>query len=123
MSLGRLSGIVIALSVAIALILLNPTMDEYLLFVETELGKAIDRSGGGQLSREQTMVRSIFRSHSHELVTSVVLPHTNRRNWGLLSVYDTTIFESRIVVLGLAGWFIPLRGIDEAILRLGRLAF
>jgi hypothetical protein len=123
MSLGRLSGIAIALSVAIALILLNPTMDEYLLFVETELGKAIDQSGGGQLSREQTMVRSIFHSHSHELVTSVVLPHTIRRNWGLLSVYDTTVFDSRILVVGLAGWFIPLRGIDEAILRLGRLAF
>jgi hypothetical protein len=26
-------------------------------------------------------------------------------------------------VLGVAGYFIPLKGIDEAIVRLGRLAF
>jgi hypothetical protein len=123
MSLGRLSGIVIGLSVAIGLILFNPTMDHYLFFVETELGKALDRSGDGHPSREQAMVRSIYRSHSHELVSSIVLPHTIRRNFGVLSVYDTTVFDSRIVVLGVAGWFIPLRGIDEAILRLGRLAF
>ncbi len=123
MSLGRLSGIVIGLSVAIGLILFNPTMDHYLFFVETELGKALDRSGDDHPSREQAMVRSIYRSHSHELVSSIVLPHTIRRNFGVLSVYDTTVFDSRIVVLGVAGWFIPLRGIDEAILRLGRLAF
>ena len=123
MTLFRLGMLVAALSLCIGLALSNPTTDEYLSFVEAELGKAIERSDGAQPSRERTMVRTIFRSHSHELVESVVRPHTVRRNWGLVSVYDTTVFNSRIVVLGVAGHFIPLKGIDEAIVRLGRLAF
>jgi hypothetical protein len=40
-----------------------------------------------------------------------------------VSIYDTSVFNSRIVVLGVAGRFIPQQGIDEAIVRLGRLAF
>ena len=69
------------------------------------------------------MLKSIFRSHSHELMNTAVRPRTVRRNWGVMSLYETSIFDSRIVVLGVAGYFIPLKGIDEAIIRLGRLAF
>ena len=123
MTLFRLGMLVAALSLCIGLALSNPTIDEYLTFVERELAKAIERSDGAQLSPERAMVRTIFRSHSHELVDSVVRPHTVRRNWGLVSIYDSSVFNSRIVVLGVAGRFIPLQGIDEAIVRLGRLAF
>lgn len=123
MTVLHLSILVIALGVTIGLVLSNPTMDDYLLFVETELQKAMDRSDQSQSTREQAMLKSIFRSHSHELMNSAVRPHTVRRNWGLMSVYETTLFDSRIVVLGVASYFIPLKGIDEAIVRLGRLAF
>jgi hypothetical protein len=119
--------LVLVLSLCVGLALFNPTMEEYLAFVEAELGKAMDRGDQNQASEERTkeraMVRSIFRSHSHELVGSIVRPHTVRRNWGLMSTYETTVYDSRILVLGVAGRFVPLKGIDEAILRLGRLAF
>ena len=104
-------------------VLSNPTTDDYLLFVEGQLGKAMDRSEQNQSTREQAMLKSIFRSHSHELMETAVRPHTLRRNWGVMSIYETSLFDVRIVVLGVAGSFIPLKGIDEAILRLGRLAF
>ncbi|HEU4503644.1 MAG TPA: DUF4359 domain-containing protein [Nitrospira sp.] len=123
MTVLHLSIVVMVLGVSIGLALSNPTMDDYLLFVETELGKAMDRSNQSQSTREQAMLKSIFRSHSHELMNTAVRPHTVRRNWGLMSVYETTVFDSRIVVLGVAKYFIPLKGIDEAIVRLGRLAF
>ena len=123
MTVLQLSIVVMVLGVSIGLALSNPTMDDYLLFVETELGKAMDRSDQSQSTREQTMLKSIFRSHSHELMNTAVRPHTVRRNWGLMSVYETTVLDSRIVVLGVAKYFIPLKGIDEAIVRLGRLAF
>jgi hypothetical protein len=123
MTLLQLSIAVIALSVSIGLVLSNPDMDDYLLFIETELGKAMDRSDQIHSTREQAMLKSIFRSHSHELMNTAVRPHTVRRNWGLMSLYETTVFDSRIVVLGVASYFIPLKGIDEAIVRLGRLAF
>lgn len=123
MTVLHLSIVVMVLGVSIGLVLSNPTMDDYLLFVETELWEAMDRSDQSPSTRERAMLQSIFRSHSHELMNTAVRPHTVRRNWGLMSVYDTTVFDSRIVVLGVAGYFIPLRGIDEAIVRLGRLAF
>lgn len=123
MTVLQLSIVVMVLGVSIGLALSNPTMDDYLLFVETELGKAMDRSDQSQSTREQTMLKSIFRSHSHELMNTAVRPHTVRRNWGLMSVYETTVLDSRIVVVGVAKYFIPLKGIDEAIVRLGRLAF
>lgn len=123
MTVLQLSIVVMVLGVSIGLALSNPTMDDYLLFVETELGKAMDRSDQSQSTREQTMLKSIFRSHSHELMNTAVRPHTVRRNWGLMSVYETTVLDSRIVVVGVAKYFVPLKGIDEAIVRLGRLAF
>ena len=123
MSLLRLSLLVLTLSLCIWLALSNPTMDDYLAFVEAELGKAMDRGEGTQPDRERAVVRSIFRSHSRELVGSMVRPRTVRQNWGLASVYETTLFASRILVLGIGGRFIPMKGVDEAILRLGRMAF
>jgi len=123
MSLLRLAMTVIVLGLGVGLVLSNPTMDDYLLFVEGQLGKAMDRSEQNHSGREQAMLKSIFRSHSHELMETAVRPHTIRRNWAVMSVYETSLFDVRIVVLGAAGSIIPLKGIDEAILRLGRLAF
>lgn len=123
MSLARLSLLVATLSVCVGLALLNPTIDDYLAFVESELGKAIDRSDLTDANRERATVRNIFRAHSRELVDSMVRPHTIRRNWGLASLYETTVLDSKTVVLGVAGRFIPIKGIDEAIVRLGRTAF
>jgi hypothetical protein len=123
MNVLQLGIVVLVLALGIGLVLSNPTMDDYLLFVEAELRKAMDRSDPGVSTREQAMLKSIFRSHSHELMATAVRPHTARRNWGVMSIYETTVLDSRIVVLGVAGYFIPLKGIDEAIIRLGRLAF
>ena len=123
MSMFRLSLLVATLSACIVLALFNPTMEDYLAFVEAELAKAIEQSDQSQPSRERQMVRSIFKSHSRELVWSVVRPHTIRNNWGLASVYDTSVLDSRILVLGICGHFIPMKGIDDAVLRIGRLAF
>ena len=123
MSLLRLAMTVIVLGLGVGLVLSNPTTDDYLLFIEGQLGKAMDRSEQNHSGREQAMLKSIFRSHSHELMETAVRPHTIRRNWAVMSIYETSLFDVRIVVLGAAGSFIPLKGIDEAILRLGRLAF
>jgi len=56
-------------------------------------------------------------------MNTAVRPRTVRSNWGIMSLYETTVFESHILVLGVAGYFIPLKGLDESIVRLGRLAF
>ena len=83
MSLLRLAIIAVVLAGAVGLALSNPTMDNYLQFVERELGKAIDRMDKGTPTREQQFIRQVFQSQSKKLLQEVVRPHTTRQNWGL----------------------------------------
>jgi hypothetical protein len=123
MSLLRLSLVVMALAVSVVLALTNPTTDQYLGFVQTELTKTMDRMDQSTPEREGTVVRNIFRRHSQELLNSMVRPHTMRQNWGVLSLFETTVLGNRVVVIGIGNQFIPVEGMDEAILTLGRQVF
>jgi hypothetical protein len=123
MSLLRLSLVVTVLAVTVVLALTNPTMDQYLSFVQVELTKAMDRMDQSTPEREGTVVRNIFRRHSQELLNSVVRPHTMRKNWGVLSWFETTVLGARVVVIGIGNRFIPVEGLDEATLTLGRQVF
>jgi len=123
MSLLRLSLVATVLAVSVALALTNPTTDQYLGFVQAELSKAMDRMDQSIPEREGTVVRNIFRRHSQELLNSMVRPHTMRQNWGVLSRFETTVLGTRVVVIGIGNQFIPVEGMDEAILILGRRVF
>ena len=123
MSLIRLSLVVTALAVSVVLALTNPTTDQYLGFVQAELTKAVDRMDQSTPERERTVVRNIFHRHSQELLNSMVRPHTIRQNWGVLSRFETTVLGTRVVVIGIGNQFIPVEGVDEAILTLGRRIF
>ena len=123
MSLLRLSMIVLVLIFLIGLAWSNPTMDDYLRFVELELGKAIDRMDQGTSSREQQFIRQVFRTQSKKLLESVVRPNTARQNCGMMSLYEAQVAGTNVVVLGIGGRFIPLQGIEEATLKIGRMAF
>ena len=123
MSLLRLSLVVTALAVSVGLVLTNPTTDQYLGFVQAELAKAMDRMDQSTSEWEGTVVRNIFRRHSQELLNSMVRPHTIRQNWGVLSRFETTVLGTRVVVIGIGTQFIPVEGVDEAILTLGRRVF
>ncbi len=123
MSLLRLILMVVVLATSVVLALTNPTTDQYLSFVQTELTKAMDRMDQSTPEREGTVVRSIFRRHSQELLNSMVRPHTIRQNWGILSRFETTVLGTRIVVIGICNQFIPVEGVDEAVLTLGRRVF
>jgi len=123
MSLLRLSLVVAVLAMNVVLALTNPTMDQYLGFIQAELTKAMDRMDQSTPEREGTVVRNIFRNHSQELLDSMVRPHTTRQNWGILSRFETTVLGTRVVVIGIGSRFIPVEGVDEAILTLGRRVF
>ena len=123
MSLLRLSLVVTALAVSVVLALTNPSTDQYLVFLQAELAKAMDRMAQSTPEREGTVVRNIFRRHSQELLNSMVRPHTMRQNWGVLSRFETTVLGTRVVVIGIGNQFVPVEGVDEAILTLGRRVF
>jgi hypothetical protein len=123
MSLLRLSLVVAVLAVCVVLALMNPTTDQYLGFVQAELTKAMDRMDRSTSEREGAVVRNIFRRHSQELLDSMVRPHTTRQNWGILSRFETTVLGTRVVVIGIGNQFIPVEGVEEAVLALGRRVF
>ena len=123
MSLLRLILVVAVLAVCVVLALMNPTTDQYLGFVQAELTKAMDRMDRSTSEREGAVVRNIFRRHSQELLDSMVRPHTTRQNWGILSRFDTTVLGTRVVVIGIGNQFIPVEGVEEAVLALGRRVF
>ncbi|OQW37005.1 MAG: hypothetical protein A4E19_14835 [Nitrospira sp. SG-bin1] len=123
MSLLRLGAIVCALAGAVGLAWSNPTMDDYLRFVERELTKAIDRMDQGTPTREQQFIRQVFQSQSRKLLESIVRPNTARHNWGIMSQYETQVADTKVIVLGLGGRFIPIQGVEEATLKIGRMAF
>lgn len=123
MSLLRLMIVVLVLGMAVGLALSNPTMDDYLQFVERELGKAIDRMDRSAPDRERQFIRQLFQSQSKKILQEVVRPHTKRQNWGIASRYVTQAVNTEIIVIGVAGHFIPIAGVEEATIKIGRLAF
>ena len=123
MSLLRLTLIVVVLATSVILVLTNPTTDQYLGFVQTELAKTMDRMDQSTPEREGAVVRNIFRRHSQELLNSMVRPHTIRQNWGVFSRFETNVLDTRVVVIGICNQFVPVQGVDEAIVTLGRRVF
>ena len=123
MSLARLAVVALVLAGAVGLALSNPTMDDYVQFVEQELGRAINRMDQRLPSREQQLIREVFRSQSKKLVEGVVRPSTVRHNWGLVSRYETQVADTKVVVLGIGGRFVPIKGMEEVTLKIGRMAF
>jgi hypothetical protein len=123
MSLLRMSLVVTVLAASVVLALTNPTMDRYLDFIQAELSKAMDRMDQSTPGREGAVLRNIFRRHSQELLDTMVRPRTIRNNWGILSRFETTVLGTRVVVIGIGNQFIPIEGVDEAVLTLGRQVF
>lgn len=119
----KLVGLVTGLSVAVWLAATNPTMDAYLRFVETRLSAEIDKMDQSTPRQERDLIKGIFRSQGSKLIESVVRPNTRRNNWGLVSLFETNVLDQPVLVLGMAGQFIPLRGVEEATVKVGRLAF
>lgn len=118
-----MGAVVIVLAGAVGLALSNPTMDDYLQFVEQEMNKALDRMDQSTPTREQQLIRQVFRSQSKKLLESVVRPHTTRQNWGILSRFETQVVDTRVVVLGIGSRFVPIEGLEEAALKFGRMVF
>jgi predicted Abi (CAAX) family protease len=118
-----LAGWVAGLALAVGLAATNPTMDGYVRFVEMRLAAEIDKMDQSAPRADRDLIRKIFRAQGSRLVEGLVRPKTTRSNWGLLSLFETNVLEESVLVLGVGGQFIPLRGVEEATLKVGRLAF
>ena len=123
MSTLKLAGLVAGLVMAVGLAATNPTMDGYVRFVEARLTAEIDKMDRTASRADQELILKMFRAQGSKFVEGLVRPKTTRSNWGLLSLFETNVLEESVLVLGVAGQFIPLRGVEAATLKVGRLAF
>lgn len=123
MSNLKLAGLVAGLLIAIGLAATNPTMDAYVHFVEARLVAEIEKMDQSGPSHDRDLIKAVFRAQGPKLVEGVVRPNTTRNNWGLLSFFETNVLDQPVLVVGVAGQFVPLRGVEEATVKVGRLAF
>ena len=123
MSTLKLASVVVGLLMSVGLAATNPTMEGYVGFVEARLTAEIDKMDKTAFRADQELIRKIFRAQGSKLVEGLVRPKTTRSNWGLLSLFETNVLDESVLVLGVAGQFIPLRGVEAATLKVGRLAF
>lgn len=123
MSNVTLGAVVAVLAVAVWLAATNPTMEAYVQFVEARLTAEIEKMDQSGPRRDRDLIKAIFRAQGPKLVEGLVRPNTRRNNWGLVSLFETKVLDQPVLVLGVAGHFVPLRGVEEATLKVGRLAF
>lgn len=123
MNTTRLSFLVAVLLICVGLAATNPTMDDYLKFVEARLSQALEQMDQTAPTREKEVIRAFFRTQGKRLIQGLVQPSTKRANWGLWSMFRTQFMDTELVVLGVGGQFIPIRGVKEATGKIGRLAF
>lgn len=123
MNTTRRSFLVAVLLICVGLASTNPTMDDYLEFVEARLSQALEQMDQTAPAREKEVIRAFFRTQGKRLIQGLVQPSTKRANWGLWSMFRTRFMDTELVVLGVGGQFIPIRGVEEATGKIGRLAF
>ena len=123
MSNRILFGIVIVLSVCVALAALNPNRQQYAQFLEASLAKALERMEEQDGAPEQKVLRDVLKAEGRRIIESVAMSRTVERNYGLLTLFETRVLDVDIRVLGIAGRFIPLEREDDMAKKLGRVVF
>ena len=103
-----LAGLVLLLALCVGLAFSNPTWADYLLFLEQTLGRAAEKGGG-----QSDLVATLLQSQNRSVVEALVRSQTQRRDYGLFSLYETKMGDVRLLMLGIGGGFLPLSGLDE----------
>ena len=121
MSNTSLAILAVVLGVCVALALTNPTSQDYGTFLQTKLGLAVAQMDQSLSGQERTLLRDLYATQGKKLIELVLQKHTQRRNFGLLSLYESRVLEQKIVVVGVGTQFIPIEGVEEVTLKLGQL--
>ena len=115
-----LAIVVVLLGICVVLALTNPSSQDYGAFLQAQLGLAVKRMDPTLSEQERAIVHGLFETQGPKLIELVLQKYTRRRNFGFFSLFESHVFEQKVVVLGVASRFIPLEGVDEAIVKLGQ---
>lgn len=117
MSNRSLSLIVALLGISVWLALTNPTMQDYVAFLEQRLALALDQRPQGQ----SDLAGALLTGQGRQVIEAVIRPNTTRRSYGLFSLFETSLLGERVLVLGAGGVFLPLQGVEQVTKKIGLL--
>ncbi|MEB2338433.1 MAG: DUF4359 domain-containing protein [Nitrospirales bacterium] len=123
MRTGTLAAVTASLAVAVGLAATNPTMEAYLRFIEVRLAAELDKMDQSAPRGDRDLIKQVVRAQGGKLIEGLVRPKTVRTNFGLLSLFETNVLDQSVLVLGVGGQFVPVHGVEEVTLKVGRLAF
>lgn len=109
------------LGICVALALTNPTSQDYGSFLRVQFELAVGRMDQSLPEQDRAMMRGLYATQGPKLIELVLQKYTNRRNFGLFSLFESRVLEQKVVVLGMASRFVPIEGVEEATVKLGRL--
>jgi Domain of unknown function (DUF4359) len=124
MKISILLILVILLATAVGLAATNPTTEQYTVFLESSLSRALgqmDQADSAEITPDKKLIRDLLKSQGTNLIRSLTRSNTLRRDFGLFSIFETSAFGVRIQVLGIAQQFVPLEDEKELVRKLGRL--
>lgn len=111
--------LVLVLAAGVGLAATNPTSNDYQTFIEDVMAQAVERVD--ESTETGRLIRQLFRSQGKRVVESVIRPNTRRHNYRLMSLFETRILGTRILVVGVVNRFVPVDGMDAMKEKMGRL--
>ncbi len=121
MSNTSLAVVVILLGCCVVLVMTNPTSKDYGAFLQAQLELAVGRMDPSLSEQERMLIHGLYSSQGPKLIEMVLQKHTNRRNFGFFSLFESHVLGQKVVVVGVASKFIPLEGVDEITVKVGQL--
>jgi Domain of unknown function (DUF4359) len=121
MKTANLVALLIVLATAVILAATNPTTQQYTVFLNASLVRALDRMEEQETSRERQIIRDVLKAEGKKVIESLARTNTVRKNFGLFSLFETNAFGIRVQVLGIASRFVPLENEKDLSTKLGRL--
>ncbi len=121
MSNTSLAVVVILLGCCVVLVMTNPTSKDYGAFLQAQLELAVGRMDPSLSEQERMLIHGLYASQGPKLIEMVLQNHTNRRNFGFFSLFESHVLGQKVVVVGVASKFIPLEGVDEITVKVGQL--
>ncbi|HZS11748.1 MAG TPA: DUF4359 domain-containing protein [Nitrospirales bacterium] len=100
----------------------NPTKSEYEAFLDEQLMAALQRMEQGDGAEQSRFLRDFLKQNGRNVIHSLVVTNTRRDNYVVLSRFETSALNVKIVMLAIGGRFFPLEGQEEIARLIGRLA-
>ena len=115
MSFKVLATITMLLAVGVWLSLNNPDGKAYEKYQDRLLLDAVRKAGEQGATTTLNVITKLVESKDSLFFKSLVRSQTTRRDLVIFSIFETKIFSTKLVVIGIGGQFFPVTDPVEAI--------